>query len=222
MKRLALVEDDILLAKRLASFLNSTSDFSCELIAHSLGGFFEQLDTEAPPQILLMDIELSDTVNTIDHIKKIKALIPSSGIIVITGHNHSDYIQRAISNGADGFYLKGSGLKKLIEAIESTLDGGLYLAPKAAKHLLGVIKQAPSAAPPPGESLAMVPPPQIESMTEREREIASGLINGDSYKEISSNCNISINTVRHYVKVLYKKFEVDNKVAFTNKVKPFL
>ncbi|MCB9293157.1 MAG: helix-turn-helix transcriptional regulator [Lewinellaceae bacterium] len=45
---------------------------------------------------------------------------------------------------------------------------------------------------------------------------------GQSYKEIARAINLSINTVRHYVKVLYKKFDVSNKVQLSNKLKEYV
>ena len=228
MKHIALIEDDQLLLKRLALFLDSQPDYQCSLRANSLGSFFEQLSPDTPPDLLLMDVELSDTINTINHLKKIKTLIPGSKIIIVTGHNHPSYISQALNNGADGFYLKGSGLRKLLEAIEITFEGGAFLAPEAAIHVLPMLrnnpdnpKKEPSPEPlPMQEKKAM--PSAINLLTARELEVARGLVKGASYKEIANDTNISINTVRHYVKVLYKKFDVTNKMQLSLKIKTYL
>ncbi|MCB0548494.1 MAG: response regulator transcription factor [Phaeodactylibacter sp.] len=229
MKKIALIEDDERLLKRMFSFLNSQNGLQCIIAASSLGEFFERLDEELKPDLLLLDIELSQDINTIIHLKKIKNLLPQSKVLVITGHNHPEYVLKAMQEGADSFYLKGSGLNKLLEAIETTFSGGAYITPEAAAHMIPFLRKEklpamdglphtdePDTAP--AEGIAQKAP----ELSPRERQVARGLIKGQSYLEIAENINISVNTVRHYVKVLYKKFEVANKVQLSNKLKPYM
>lgn len=226
MIQVALIEDDQLLSKRLSFFLNSQETMECRLVANSLGDFFEQLTDDKRLDLLLMDIELSDKTNTLRHLKKIRSLLPQSKILVITGHNHPEYMYRALQNGADGFYLKGSGLAKLLQAIQITREGGSYLAPEAAALMLPLLRgdqnTVDTETPSPDSSLkidTILENSSIKHLSEREKEVARGLIEGASYQEIASSNHISINTVRHYVKVLYKKFEVSNKIQLSQKLK---
>jgi DNA-binding NarL/FixJ family response regulator len=230
MIRIALVEDDQLLSKRLVFFLNSQKTMQCILVANSLGRFFEQLTDDLKPDLLLMDIELSDTINTIEHLKKIKSLLPQSKILVITGHNHPQYMYRALQNGAHGFYLKGSGLAKLLQAIQTTHEGGSYLAPEAAALMLPLISGEESAidSSPLSSTTSSVDAHDeqtsdntMKHLSQREKEVARGLIDGATYQEIASSSNISINTVRHYVKILYKKFDVSNKIQLGQKLRAY-
>ena len=228
MKRIALIEDDQLLLKRLIFFLNNQDGIECVLCANSLGNFFEKLTDDKHPDLLLMDVELSETVNTIAHISKVKALIPHSKVLIFTGHNHPDYIMRALKNGADGFYLKGSGLSKLLEAIDTTLAGGMYLSPQAVPHMVPFLRNqetisiAPSSPPSHQSNTAAAVSEASAFLSQRERQVAKRLVQGLSYKEIAQEINISVNTVRHYVKVLYKKFEVTNKIQLSHKIKALL
>ncbi len=227
MKQIALIEDDQLLLKRISVFLDNQSGMKCVVTARSLGEFFERLDEEVKPDLLLLDIELSNEVNTIHHLQKIKNLLPSIKVLVITGHNHPDYVLKAIQKGADSFYLKGSGMPRLLEAIDFTLNGGAYLDPEAAAHMIPYLRgqKEPSFTgisssdgqkTVPSEGTGAQSGPQL---SRREEQVAHGLIQGQSYREIAENINLSINTVRHYVKALYKKFEVANKIQLSNKLK---
>ncbi|MCB0560395.1 MAG: response regulator transcription factor [Lewinellaceae bacterium] len=229
MKQIALIEDDQRLSKRMAFFLNKQDDLECVVSAGSLGEFFERLNEKLKLDLLLLDIELSGSINTIGHLQKIKNLLPNIKILVITGHNHPDYLLRALQEGADSFYLKGSGLPKLLEAIDTTYAGGTYLDPEAAVHILPYIRKQKSrpktgipsfdeceAAASEGLGEQAIP------LNKREQQVAKGLIEGQSYQEIAQHINLSVNTVRHYVKVLYKKFEVANKVQLSNKLKPYM
>ena len=229
MKQIALIEDDLRLSKRMAFFLNKQDDLECVVSAGSLGEFFESLDEKLKLDLLLLDIELSESINTIGHIRKIKSLLPQIKVLVITGHNHPDYLLQALQEGADSFYLKGSGLPKLLEAIEATHAGGTYLDPEAAVHIIPYLrkkKQLPDTGIPASDKFETALSdeglqPDLQ-LTQREKQVAQGLIAGQSYKEIAQHINLSVNTVRHYVKVLYKKFEVANKVQLSNKLKPYM
>jgi DNA-binding NarL/FixJ family response regulator len=226
MKRIALIEDDQLLLKRLTFFLNNQDEIECVLCASSLGVFFEKLTREKQPDLLLMDVELSKDMNTIAHISKVKALIPKSKILIFTGHNHPDYIMQALQSGADGFYLKGSGLSKLLEAIETTLSGGVYLSPQAVPNMMPYLRKQDTfnATPPPSTHQPDNTTTDEASyfLSQREKQVARRLIQGLSYKEIAQDINVSVNTVRHYVKVLYKKFEVSNKIQLSHKIKALI
>lgn len=51
----------------------------------------------------------------------------------------------------------------------------------------------------------------LYSLTERELDILKCLVNGDSYKMIADNCNISIGTVRSHINNIYKKLCINSK-----------
>ena len=226
MKQIALIEDDPKLLKRMAIFLNRQKGLECTITSSSLGEFFECLGDSQEPGLLLLDIELADKTNTLAHLRKIKNLLPDTKILVITGHNHPEYLLWSLQQGADGFFLKGSGLNRLLQAIEATFAGGAFLDPEAAVHMVSYLRkerpiphngfsghnEAPDAD--------LLQPGLM--LSAREQQVARGLTAGQSYKEIARAINLSINTVRHYVKVLYKKFDVSNKVQLSNKLKEYV
>jgi DNA-binding NarL/FixJ family response regulator len=217
MKRIALIEDDELLLKRMTAFLNTQDNFECVLGVNSLGQFFELLSDDIQIDILLADVELGENINSLDHLQKVAALLPDVKILVITGHNDPAYIRRALQKGASSFYLKGSGLSKLLEAIETTCRGASYLAPEAAGHLIPLLRQDELPAAPTLDHAEATD--KIESLTFREKQVAVRLADGYSYQEIADDIFISINTVRHYVKVLYEKFDVKNKTQLSHKIR---
>jgi DNA-binding NarL/FixJ family response regulator len=217
MKRIALIEDDELLLKRMTAFLNAQSDLECVLCANSLGQFFELLGEESHIDLLLADVELGENINSLDHLQKVAALLPTVKILVITGHNHPDYIRRALQKGASGFFLKGSSPQKLLEAIEMAGRGAHYLAPEAASHIVPLLQE--EEAPQLSASKLDAVTDMVALLSRREKQVAIRLVDGYSYQEIADEIFVSINTVRHYVKVLYEKFDVSNKMQFSNKVR---
>jgi DNA-binding NarL/FixJ family response regulator len=55
------------------------------------------------------------------------------------------------------------------------------------------------------------PPPGVEGLTSREREVLEGLIDGKSYKQIAAGLHISVNTVAFHVKQIYQKLHVHSR-----------
>ena len=54
-------------------------------------------------------------------------------------------------------------------------------------------------------------------VTKREMDVIEGLASGLTYAEIAANMLISINTIRFYVKSIYHKLHVRNKIQMVNK-----
>ena len=48
-------------------------------------------------------------------------------------------------------------------------------------------------------------------LTEREKEIVAGLVDGLSYQLIGDRMQISIDTVRQHIRNIYKKLQVNSK-----------
>jgi DNA-binding CsgD family transcriptional regulator len=58
-------------------------------------------------------------------------------------------------------------------------------------------------------------PSQLDKLTNREREIARGFAAAQSYKEIAIKTNLSPTTVRHYLRVIYTKLDINDKVELS-------
>ena len=102
-------------------------------------------------------------------------------------------------------------LKELVLFIQER-EG--FLPPGHASRLRAIVQGN-------GQSARDVIPSEAPqySLREREQQVAAGLVIGQSYQEIADENYISINTVRHYVKVLYKKLDVSNRVQLIQKLR---
>jgi len=84
----------------------------------------------------------------------------------------------------------------LINAIVITLNQGSFVSPTINRAL---IEQAFS-------------PKKYEDMlTARELQIANGIVEGLSYKLIAQQYHISLDTVRIYIKRVYRKLNINSK-----------
>lgn len=211
MIRTGIIDDDPLVREEIMFLLQTHPDeFEATLEAASMGQFFERLQLDRKPDIILLDISLAGQ-NSLDQIGKIKRLLPKAKIIIVTGHTEPELLTKALRNGAHGYFVKSGRPERILDVIRETHKGGAFIEPRMAAYLLDSFRQE-------GEKPGAVRPRMPEkfkrleaALHRREVEIAEGLAAGMAYKEIAATHHISLNTVRHYVKSLYKKLGVSSK-----------
>ena len=55
------------------------------------------------------------------------------------------------------------------------------------------------------------------NLTEREKEVVSKLVDGLSYQQVANELSIGIETVRHHIKNIYSKLQVNSKSQVVSK-----
>ncbi len=188
-------------------------EFELLFEAASMGRFFELLDMDKQPDIVLLDISLAEQ-NSLDQIGKLKRLLPDTSIIIITGHTEPGFLMKALQNGVQGYFVKSSRPERILDVIRETYKGGAFIEPQMASSLLGFFqgeqKEQEGASGAKGRLERLKP-----RLNPREMEVAEGLASGMAYKEIAAANNIGLNTVRHYVKSLYRKLGVSSRQELT-------
>ena len=202
--KLGIVDDDVQVQKVMQGLLNSQKDFDLCLIANSLGELFLQVDHRTELNVLLLDIKLSEG-SSLDHLTKVKRLLPRTAIIMFTGHHESLYIKQAISEGIDGFLLKGSDPNHYLTAIREVAQGNAYMDPITTRSAFQSLQ-------PPGFQ-------QEFGLLDIEAQIVQGLLEGLSYKMIGGRLKISIDSVRYNIKNIYKKVGINSKIELLNRIK---
>ncbi len=210
------IEDNNAMLQSLVGFINGQENMACTLQAKTIDDFFRQYQNSTPLDILLVDVELGNDVNSLDYIEKIKRTLQvNTKILVITGHNQPEYIGNALMKKADGYYLKGSGVDQLLNAITTVYQGGYFISTGATAHFPAILRSRHSEGKEfaiPLEARTLLSEYQLNN---REIQIGILLTEGFSYQEISSKLFISINTVRHYVKSMYSKLNINNKMQLS-------
>ena len=158
------------------------------------------------PQVVIIDLELSDT-DTSELIRKLRSAAADSHILVLSGLNDETLTRGALSAGAEGVVLTIQPPAVLFAAIES-LCGYIPnpMASRSTQFATGLISDSPSA-----RSHDLTRAGFIESLTLREREIIRSLAKGFKNKEIADRLCISETTVRHHFTAIFSKLHVSNR-----------
>jgi len=111
-----LIADDNLQVLRFLS--NLLSDDFCVVGTVSDGKALLAAAMELHPQIIITDIDMP-TMNGIDAVRQIEALLPDIKVIFLTSHEEPEYVAAAFSAGASAFLIKNgvSNLHGRIRAI---------------------------------------------------------------------------------------------------------
>jgi len=190
MINLAIIEDDLEFRDGLQHYLRAQPNFSCAWVAESMEEFFEQLQTAAPPEVILMDTGLPG-MSGVSGMPLLKEKYPGLNIILLMVYHDAHKVFDALRAGASGYLLKNAPLAEIKEIIELANAGGASMSPPIARKVL--------------EHFAKTKPPL--SLTAPEKEIVTGVVEGLSYKMIAARLNISPETVRQQIKNIYTKLQ---------------
>lgn len=172
----------------------------------SLGSNTVDIVVQEKPQVIIVDLEPSDT-DTLELIRKLRSAAADSHILVLSGLNDEKLTREALSAGAEGVVLKIQPPAVLFAAIESLC--GFVPRPmdyRPAQSANSLISDMPLA-----RSNDLKRPECIENLTSRERDIIYLLAKGLKNKDIADKLCISETTVRHHLTTIFGKLRVSNR-----------
>ena len=179
-----LADDKPILLAGLKMMLNAQPDM--EVVGEAPDGRQAIAETQRlQPDIILMDITMPE-MNGIEATRHIKKLVPESKILILTMHEHDEYVFQALRAGASGYMLKEAADTELISALHVIQSGQFYLSPVAQSVLVGDYLQRVRI----GEEKD-----SYSSLTEREREILKLVAEGYTNTQIAERLVISPKTV---------------------------
>ena len=155
------------------------------------------------PDVILMDINLPG-ISGIEAVKKIKRILPSTDIIMLTVFAEDKTVFDSLCAGACGYITKNTTPEQILDAIRDVSKGGSPMSPRIARMVVGSFRNF-----------------IVSSLTEREQEVLTLLSKGNSYKMVAELLFISHDTVRFHIKNIYKKLEVHSLPEAFAKVKKF-
>lgn len=147
------------------------------------------------PEIALLQLNLPKLFGLAVIEKTVRANVPSRLILMSETTDRKTVIE-ALRLGANGFLAKTDGAGRVLDAFHSVLGGGIYVSPQLK---LGDIFTPPKAV------SAMSP---LESLSPREHQVFSLLVEGLRAKEIAARLDLSPKTVAGYRASLMRKLDI--------------
>lgn len=197
--RVAIVEDDVLLRDGFSLMLNQAEGMCCGAACSSVEEALEILKG-CPPDVLLLDIGLPGLSGS-DAVPVFRQAYPAMAILMLTVYSDRSKVFASICNGASGYLLKSTPPSQLFESIRAAHAGGSPISPEIARQIVNLFqKMGPPQAP-------------VLPLTGQEQQLLLLLSQGHSYAASARQMNISVNTVRNYIRSVYEKLHVHSKSA---------
>jgi len=194
--RIVVVDDQALVRMGLRTLFETEADL--ELVGEAADGR-EGLAVvrRTVPDVVLMDIRMPamDGLVALREIADDPALAPVR-VVMLTTFELDEYVFEALRGGASGFVLKDAEPDELVRAVRVVADGGSLLSPSVTRR---VIERFADPAGGGRTAGPLVPRPDLDRLTEREREIVAWVATGRSNDEIAAELVVSPATVRTHV-----------------------
>ncbi len=184
------------------------------------------------PDVVLMDVRMPG-MDGLEATSRISALEAAAGdaprktrVIILTTFDLDEYVMAAINAGASGFLLKDTEPETLLSSIRTVYQGNAIIAPSATKRLIekmmedGYTKHgltatdsyADGSSTMPGARPVAYTDPELNLLTEREREVLVEIAHGLSNQEIADKLFISLPTAKTHVAHILAKINARDRV----------
>lgn len=196
----ALVEDDRELRAHWREEIDAMTGYRCVAECGSAEEALVEIPAQAP-RLVLMDIHLPGK-SGIECIRELMACVPNLAIVVLTAFADRDALFAALQAGACGYLLKRASSEMLREALEQAVNGGAPMSPQIARQLVEFFHR---------QSKTSAVPLEVETLSVREADVLRLLARGLPYKLIADQLDITLNSVRCYIRRAYQKLHVNSR-----------
>ncbi len=164
------------------------------------GGSALEMIGELKPDFALLDLNMPGMTG-VEVIRKLRAGGSAAKLMILSISREESTVMEALRAGADAYLLKDGPARHLLDAITFVRDGGVYVSPLLRGAGLFTRPDKP------------VPEDPLASLSPREMEVFSYLVNGLRAKDIADLLEISPKTVDTYRASLMRKLNVHDLVG---------
>jgi DNA-binding NarL/FixJ family response regulator len=195
--KVAIVEDDAPLRNGLSVLIDGTPGYRCVGQFGSVAEGLRGMDGNIP-NVLLLDIQLPGMLGS-EGVRHFREKYPSLQVLMLTVYDEQDKVFESICRGACGYLLKKTPPAKLLEAISEAHAGGAPMSPEIARKVITLFRETG-------------PVEKVDhDLTPQEVKLLRLLAQGFSYQSCAGELNISVNTIRNYIRSIYDKLHVHTK-----------
>ncbi|CAM3501693.1 response regulator [Stackebrandtia soli] len=153
------------------------------------------------PDVVLLDVHMPDGGGRAV-LERVRVDHPQVKFLALSVSDAAEDVIGLIRAGARGYVTKTIAADELVAAIGRVADGDAVFSPRLAGFVLDAFAST---------SQAPVNDPELDQLTNREREVLRLLARGYAYKEIAKELYISIKTVETHVSNVLRKLQMSNR-----------
>jgi DNA-binding NarL/FixJ family response regulator len=153
------------------------------------------------PDVVLLDVHMPDGGGRAV-LEALRRTQPEVKFLALSVSDAAEDVIGLIRAGARGYVTKTISPEQLADAVRRVADGDAVFSPRLAGFVLDAFAARPDVP---------VTDPELDQLTNREREVLRLLARGYAYKEIAKELYISIKTVETHVSNVLRKLQVSNR-----------
>jgi DNA-binding NarL/FixJ family response regulator len=159
---------------------------------------------KAKPDVALVDVHMPGGGGT-TVVSQVLDTDPDIKVLALSVSDAAEDVIAMIRAGARGYVTKSIGPDDLADAIRRVHDGDAVFSPRLAGFVLDAFA---GVVPAPTD-------PELDLLTEREREVMRQIARGYAYKQVARRLSISIKTVETHVSSVLRKLQLSNRHELT-------
>ena len=151
------------------------------------------------PDVCLLDLRFGDEPGGLEAARAIRQWFPGTRVLVLSAVTDPDMLSQVVGVGVAGFIRKDQSVDQIISALDVIAAGGSVLDPglPRARARTRVRPQ---------------PRNPVDELSPREREIVARILSGQSTRQMAFAMNITVGTVRTYVKNVLAKLGAHSRL----------
>lgn len=201
--RVLVADDHVLYRRGLEMVLGQEPDI--EIVGEANDGVEAVAAVEELlPDVVLMDVRMP-RLSGPDATMKVKELVPSTKIIMLTISDEEQDLYDAVRAGANGYLLKDVPGEQIADGIRQVQGGMSLISPSMASTLLSEFAQMIKRQ----EERPAMPVPRL---TERELQVLKLVARGMANRDIAKELFISENTVKNHVRNILEKLQLHSRM----------
>jgi DNA-binding NarL/FixJ family response regulator len=164
--------------------------------------------SQTEPDVVLLDVHMPGGGGQAV-IEAVKATHPQIRFLALSASDAPEDVIAVIRAGARGYVTKTISTDELADAIRRVAAGDAVFSHRLAGFVLDAFAGAPAADVKPSFD------PELDQLTNREREVLRLIAQGYTYKEVAKELFISVKTVETHVSSVLRKLQLSTRHQLT-------
>lgn len=154
-----------------------------------------KLIADVKPNLILLDLTMPDG-SGFEVLQFVANNFPDIRVVVLTVHEAGEYAIRALREGAAGFIPKSAASTELEQAIQTVMNGEIYISPETSRKTLIDFGRRVTKR------------DLLETLSPRQREVLRLIAEGHTTKQIAQVLEISVKTVETHRAQLMERLDI--------------
>jgi RNA polymerase sigma factor (sigma-70 family) len=202
--RVIVADDHSVVREGIRTVLEAADDF--DVVAEAATGAQAlALIDEHDPDVAILDLTMPE-MSGIDVITRLRERSARTSVLILSMHDHPEYVLGAVRAGADGYLLKSAGPGEVRDAVRAVAEGRESFSSRVTQQLSSALRD---------EAARETSRDRLQQLTPREKEVLIRVTAGRTSREIAEEFGISHRTVETHRESIMRKLRIRTVAGLT-------